>query len=194
MSEEIGNQQVPIEEIGWLAGALDGEGHIGMHIYPTKSKWDNYRIEVAFTNSNKEFLCKVYNVCKKLGVHLYIQKKTRAKDYWSEAWSLRCSKISHLKRLLDALIVHLTCKKERAQLLLGFCNRRLSFVKPGQSLGSSARENPYTSEDRWYFDQFKNFHRDKIKGTPTTIPSGSKAQVGLKRRAPSGFLTSEDIV
>ena len=168
--KSIGDQQVGAEELGWLAGAIDGEGHIGMHLYVKKRGERVYRVEVALTNCNRAFLEKAISIWRRLGCNPYIQEK-KVKPGWSQSWMIRTNKISHIVRLLTPIVSMLTSKKERAELLLRFCNRRLAIAKKaGVSLRSSARSNPYTEEDLSFFEEFKRFHR--AKPTPTTIPLG----------------------
>jgi hypothetical protein len=180
----MGNQQVSELEIGWLAGAFDADGHVFMVVYPTKrGAWKNYRIEVGFTNTDECFLAKVCDICARLKSNLHIQAKSRKKSYWSPAWTARAGKISHCKRILEAITPYLTVKKEKAELLLAFCNRRLSLASTycSGNMNRMARAFPYTDEDLWYFEQFALKHR--ARPTPTTIPEGSRAQEGPKRRA-----------
>lgn len=193
---KMGNQQVTEAELGWLAGAMDGEGHIGMHMYNTKRGRISYRIEVAFTNCSDKFLCKVKDISKRLGVNLHIQVK-KVKKHWSPSWTLRTGKIAHCKRLLEQILPFLSCKKERAIILLDFCKRRIKLAKENcdGNMRSLARSFPYTNKDKEYFIKFKEFHRNPnslADVTPTTIPNGSRTQESPKRRAQ--WLNCDDIV
>lgn len=189
---EIDNQQVTQHELGWLAGAFDADGSIYMHLY----QYDGYkisRVELTFTNTCKAFLCKVLDICKRLGVGLHVREKTRAKSYWSPAWDIRTGKLTNIRRLLRPLIPMLTAKKERAELLYDFCDRRLEIARTlcDGNIMRSAREYPYTAEDLWYYEKFRELNK---RVTPTTIPEGSRVQENPKRRAQVNRLTCDDMV
>jgi hypothetical protein len=181
------NQQVTDKELGWLAGAFDADGFMSMHRYG-----NNSRIELGFTNTSKDFLCKIRSICKKIGVNLHVQEKTRAKSYWSRAWQLRCGKMSLVVLLLSLLIPLLTVKQERAEILLNFCERRLTLAKEmyGGNLAALARGYGYTEDDEWYFEKFKELNK---RVTSTTISKGSTDQ-GVGKRKTQNWLTCDDIV
>lgn len=183
----MGNQQVTDQELGWLAGAFDADGFMGMHRYGANS-----RVELGFVNTSRDFLCKVLSICKRCGVNLHIQEKTRAKKYWSRAWQLRCGKLTLIAMLLSLLIPLLTAKQERAKLLLDFCERRISLANKyyNGNLMALARGYGYTDEDEWYFTKFKKLNK---RVTSTTIPQGSRTQEGSKHTA-QNWLICDDIV
>lgn len=188
----IDNQQVAQNELGWLAGAFDADGHMFMRTYNTK-RGTNYQIEIGFTNTSEDFLCKVLNICTKLKCGMHVQQKSQGKLHWSTAWVVRSGKITTIAQLLQPLIPMLTVKRERAELLLSFCSRRLDIAntKCGGSIMSAARKYPYTSDDLWYYEKFNELNK---RVTPTTIPEGSRAHEGSKLRAQAIRLTCDDIV
>lgn len=191
---KIDNQQVTQLELGWLAGAFDADGHMHMKVYETK-RGNNTRIEFGFTNTSREFLCKALCVCSRLGCNLHVSEKAtiKGKEYWSKAWVIRTSKLTVIARFLNHMIPLLTVKRERAEILLAFCEVRLKLVPltAKKNLQAVAKKYPYTSEDIWYFNKFIELNR---RVTPTTIPSGSRAKDGPKLRAQASQLTCDDIV
>ncbi len=175
MEKETGNQQVTNFELGWLAGVLDGEGHISMRSSTFKNDI-HYSVGFGFTNTSEKLLNKVDMICTKLGVNLHWQRKLR-KNKCLQGWDLTTRKIINCKRILTPLLPLLTSKKEKAELVLLFCNRRLNFAKQRKDDGTGIRF-PYTKEDLWYFDEFKRIRTKLV--TPTTISSESKVQENLK--------------
>lgn len=188
----IDNQQVTQNELGWLAGAFDADGHMSMKTYNTK-RGLNSQIELGFTNTSEDFLCKVLSICRRLQVGMHVQQKSRGKKHWATAWVVRTGKITNIDRLLNQLIPMLTVKRERAEILQAFCKRRLKLMEhtTAKSMQAVARKFPYTSDDVWYFDKFNELNK---RVTPTTIPKGSRAQEGSKLRAQTQQLVCDDIV
>lgn len=149
------NQQATPEELGWIAGALDSEGHIRVQSYKQKQA-TRYRTEVNITNCCVAFLDKCIEILRKLGVNPYIRVKDRSGK--RPVYHLVLTKMSHIFRFLTAIISLLTTKKEQAKHLLGFVTRRLNLMQ--------VCKNPrYTQEDYEFF----SFWERKIKGvTPET--------------------------
>lgn len=176
---EMGNQQVSTADIGWLAGAFDADGSISMYLYHTKRGKNITKHDIVWTNTDWLFLEKVRDICLRLGVNLYVHEKTRGKKYWSRAWYLRTGKISHVAKILRVITPHLTVKRDRAKLLLEFCERRLRIAKEnsGGNMHISSRRNVYTEEDFAYFHTFKELNARVKKPEPQRL---SRKGVGAK--------------
>ena len=173
----MGNQQVTDFELGWLAGILDGEGNISMRT--SKFKGDtHYSVGVGFTNTSEELLKKVDSICSRLGANLHWQKKARPQRCL-QGWDLTTRKISYCQRILEPLLPLLTSKREKAELALSFCKRRLGFAfQCRDNNWDIAKLFPYNEEDLWYFEEFRKRRRGFV--TPTTIPQGSRVQENPK--------------
>jgi len=171
MKNEMGNQQVTDLELGWLAGILDGEGHISMRSSIFQNEI-HYSVGFGFTNTSEELLKKVEMICGKLGANLHWQRKAKINQRL-QGWDLATRKIINCKRVLAPLLPLLTSKKEKAKHVLAFCERRLNFATQRNADGSGIRF-PYTSSDLWYFDEFKCIRTKSA--TSTTIPQGSRNQ------------------
>lgn len=191
---EIDNQQVSDLELGWLAGAFDADGHVGMFFYPSKHG-HNARVEIGFTNTSRDFLCMVLSICKRLSVNLHIKTKSKpkGKSHWNTAWAVCTGKFIVVHRFLNHLIPLLTVKRERAELLFDFCERRIALANKlcDGSLMRLAKVYGYTEDDIWYFDKVKELNK---KPTPTTIPKGSRGQEAPKYKTQSHRLDCDDIV
>ena len=162
----MGNQQVTDFELGWLAGILDGEGHISMRSSTFKNGI-HYAVGFGFTNTSEELLDKVNVICSKLGAKLHWQRKAKG------GWDLTTRKISNCIRILTPLLLLLTSKRKKAEHVLSFCQRRLNFARQRNADGTGKRF-PYTKEDLWYFEEFKRIRTKSV--TSTTIPQGSRDQ------------------
>lgn len=175
---EMGNQQVTDFELGWVAGILDGEGHISMKTTQFR-KSNHYSVEVGFTNTSVELLKKLESICSRLGVNLHWMNK-KIKKGLLPCWTLRTTKISGCCRILTPILNLLTCKREKAELLLSFCKRRLNFAYQCKDNGFDiSKKHPYTEVDLGFFSDFKKFSRKYV--TSTTISEESRIQENPKR-------------
>ena len=179
---EMGNQQVTDLEIGWLAGILDGEGSMSMRVWPYKGKV-HFVVSIGLANTSSELIEKFSDICSRLGASFHKYSKNVPSGFLP-AWDLETKKISHCARIIRATIDSMTSKKERAKLLLAFCERRLNFAKACVDNGKSiSREHPYNDDDWAYFREFsERFHHRTRIVTSTTIPLG----VGLKGARSAG--------
>ncbi len=169
---ETGNQQVTDLEMGWLAGILDGEGHITMKTAKYQ-KWIHYSIEIGFTNTSLELLEKLASICLRLGVNLHWMKKKMPKSC-QPCWILTTKKMSHCYRILDKVLPLLTVKRERADLLFAFCKRRLEFAFQSKNTREISIKFPYNEEDLFFFRKFRETCYKPV--TPTTISQESRIQ------------------
>ena len=172
------NQQVTDYEFGWLAGIIDGEGHVSMRYWNFRQK-RHYTVEIAITNTSKELLEKVESICNRLGIGLHWQQKATPKRN-APCWDVGTKRIVHCYKILSHILPLLTSKKPKAELLFSFCKRRLGFAEQCRDNGSDiARLFPYTEEDLYFFEEFKKLTRNFA--TPTTISQESRNQEIPKR-------------
>lgn len=121
----MGNPQATDAEIGWLAGVIDGEGHIGLSAQNSK-KVRSVRPDLQIVNCDHEMISKAVRILRQLGVNPYIRERTHSKKTWSTNWIVTVGKFAHMKRILDVVKDHLTgMKRERAELVLALIESRL---------------------------------------------------------------------
>jgi hypothetical protein len=122
-------------EIGYIAGVLDGEGHIRLRLSQGKNGGRSISPIMLIANTNLELL----NKCRKiLGVGVIKKtnpsKKTAVRK---QCYQLRILGIAKIKTILEILLPELTVKREQAKLILVFCKSRA--IKPAKS--------PYTQDE-----------------------------------------------
>lgn len=114
------------ELLSWLAGFLDGEGSFvivresGGRLQP--------RIQVA--NTHIATLSRVQEMLTRLGLPHYVgwkQGGRRADGYdRKRQWVIMATGLKRTARWCQALLEYLVTKREQAELMLEFCNSRLS--------------------------------------------------------------------
>lgn len=142
----MGNQQATQAEIGWLAGIIDGEGHIGISRQGTK-KGDAIKMDLQIVNTDYGLIQKVLVVIEKLGVNPHIRERTHNKATWATNWVVTVGKMAHVKRILDATKEHLTgLKREKAELMLALIESRMT----------KTRSDRYDDYERSIVENFRN--------------------------------------
>ena len=115
-------------QLGYLAAFIDGEG--GIQITRSKRKARRYRLSlhpvVYFTNTNLEVITTIRNW---LGAGAVVVSRSRKTNY-RDTHVLHITGIRNIIRLLKAVSPYLIVKRERAALMMQFCESRLGERGP----------------------------------------------------------------
>ena len=139
MNKDNQQQTVSDFEVGWLAGIIEGEGSICLQIHRRNSRIQALRVtpKVIITNSDKDLMEKVAKILESIGIGKWVNH-TKPNNV-STLFKLNGKKtpkfremtyihVSGMKRILALLKQIEPCifgeKKERAQLLIKFIERR----------------------------------------------------------------------
>ena len=144
-------------QIAWLAGFMDGEGHIGIRF---DSKANNGRgtfsLQVRVSNTD----CKTMEwVASLTGCRLYYtqyhldRRRYTNNDKWKPVWT--CVWLARRATdFLNMLLPYLVTKKERAELAIEF-QTRLSRER-----GRKGKPSSFTDTERQaYHDQMRTFNK-----------------------------------
>lgn len=144
-------QQATQWELGWLAGMLDGDGHVGIRYnrVGTRSPKRYFLTNIEFTNTDKSIIEKVFDICLKLGtrMHIKLNKELKGKSHRRKLlFVARTHRMTGVEPILRALLPYLVGeKKQRAELVLRFIELRKQqhqITKKG-----TGAIIPYTSEE-----------------------------------------------
>jgi len=108
------------EEAAWLAGILDGEGCLQIGIRPEPR--ETLRLLVEIVNTCPYMIRRVSEIYKKMGLVFCIGFGHWRND--SEYLKIAVSGHGSLEKLLEAVIPHLTTKREQAELIWNFIQWR----------------------------------------------------------------------
>lgn len=115
--ETIGNQQATQAEIGWLAGIIDGEGHIGISLQNRKVS-RSVSVDLQIVNTDFALTDRVVEIMNKLGVNPYVRDRVHNKKTWSTNRIICLRKFASVMRILDAVEDNLTgITREKARLM-----------------------------------------------------------------------------
>lgn len=159
---KLGNQQAADINLGYLCGMIDGEGSMILG-KSNKRKNGVYALLPYLTieMSDLHVVEKLQSILNELDVGSYIYHTKR------NTHNLWCGGFKRLGSLLPFIIPHLLEKKERAEELRLYINRR-SLLK---------KNTPYSVEDIQSYEKMKELNiKPKYRVASTTIPQGSRNQ------------------
>jgi signal recognition particle subunit SEC65 len=129
VDETMGNPQATEAEIGWLAGIIDGEGHIGISRQGAK-KGDAIKTDLQIVNTDWALIQKVIDILRKLGVNPHVRERVHVKKTWNTNWIVSVGKFAHIRRVLEAVRPHLTgIKSEKADCMLDLIRSRMQKTR-----------------------------------------------------------------
>lgn len=127
VDETMDNQQVKDTELAWLAGFLDGEGHISISANTSKG-YLRLAPVVCFTNTNKKAVDKIQSILTRLEVPHYIQLNQRQNKLHKPCYVVEIKRYSAMATILTWLTPYLVLKQEQACLMMHCCfNKRWYF-------------------------------------------------------------------
>lgn len=125
----MGNPQATQAEIGWLAGIIDGEGHIGLSRQGTK-KGDAIKTDLQIVNTDFALIDKVVDIMRRLGVNPYIRDRVHNKETWATNRIVSVGRFAHIKIILDVCKEYLTgMKREKADVMMALIESRMTKTK-----------------------------------------------------------------
>jgi len=124
--ENVQLETISREEVSWLAGIIDGEGHIVLfnNYAPTSHQ---YRISanIGITNSDLRILAKVTDILYRNGNKFYYRiKKANNRSKW--CMTVIVGGYRNCQKLLELVIPYLVGKKDQAEVMLQFIRHRKS--------------------------------------------------------------------
>ena len=169
----MGNQQITREEIGWLAGIIDGEGYLGMSTtYDKRRSQPNPNIVICLhvSNTDEEIVLKSQGILRKLGVNPYIRATKANAQIKKDQYRVQIKHMAKLKKILLPLLPHLTGnKQERARLVLEFIELRKQdkyvWVAPNNDSNRSGPIKPYTDRELEIFKLCSSLQKRGISET-----------------------------
>lgn len=134
---KLDNQQRRLIEIGYLCGLMDGEGTFTIS-KSNKRKNGKHNLHPYFQMSMRDLptIDRAAGIIRELGIGCYVYHKGKGATH-----VLHCGGYKRLSQLLPIVIPYLVEKKERADLVLSYVQRRKDLP----------RNTPYSVHD--YQDQ-----------------------------------------
>ena len=122
------NQQVTPLELGWLVGAIDGEGALGITKRNRKHATLGFTLKphVQLCNCDKSFIDRYTSILDKLSVPYHITFY-KSKGRRREHWTVTTAGLKRVSKILPS-ITELLCdeKREKAILMQEYIDSRLA--------------------------------------------------------------------
>ena len=169
------NQQVTREEIGWLAGIIDGEGYLGLQFYKDKRKKHGYHMGISpslhISNTDEKIILKSRDIMRKLDVNPYVRVQKANKSIKKDNYRLQIHRMVKVEKILMVMLPYLTgTKQDRAKLVLEFIgNRKIAqfvWIPPRNGSRQSGPIKPYSMRDWQLYHECK---ANQKRGTSETI-------------------------
>ena len=134
-------------KLSWLAGFFDADGCVNIYRKYT-AKTEVYTPRLVMTNTNKDIVDTICAVLREVSIPFYVQiRKNRSLNHNNTADII----ISGYKRCFHALPLiapYLKGKREKAELMLQFCELRLK----------AGKKEPYSIEQLSLCNQIKSLN------------------------------------
>lgn len=161
----MGNQQATATEIGWLAGIIDGEGHIGLS-KQNSAKFNTIRFDLQIVNTDFAITDRVVAIYNKLGVNPHVRNRVHDKASLATNRIVSLCKMAHIRIVLTAVLDNLTgVKKERAIIMQALIESRLG-----------KKRTPYTQHEYSLIAQFKDRFIGKCGASTTARDAADNAR------------------
>jgi len=131
------NQQATPVDLSWIACFLDGEGTISIAVNHMKrqrnaqaGQW--MRPQIDAHNCDLRLIEHARKIFTKLGCVPYALTVTPSNGRARKAFSVRIQSLTGAAQVLPPIIPYLVAKTKQAELVLEFCQRRLSSKARGR--------------------------------------------------------------
>lgn len=145
------NQQATQNEIGWLAGIIDGEGYLGLRWNLQRHRKKRYaQPQMHIANTDEAIILRCQSIIRKLGLNPYIRARQLKFGNRKIDYRIQLKNMSKVMRLLKAVRNDLTGnKKQRADIIIQFCEIRLERWERN----GTAKYLPYTEKELQLIEQ-----------------------------------------
>lgn len=125
----MGNQQATQADIGWLAGIIDGEGHIGLSLQ-NKARSRSVKFDLQIVNTDSGLIDKVVRIMRELDVNPLLRERIHIKKTHNTNTIITVGRMAQIKRILIATKEHLTgIKREKADMILALIESRITKTR-----------------------------------------------------------------
>lgn len=132
------------EDLGYIAGMLDGEGHITFF-----SKPDRYSsMHVGITNTNLKIVERCTGIFTEMGCNPKVYYSDPRPDRWKKRATILLTNQKDCLLFLKTILPHLTGKKERAELAILYIESRQKKAYRRQNAKLTPEEEQMISDMR----------------------------------------------
>ena len=151
-------------ELGWLAGAYDGEGcfNISLTRMASRNRYYLYPM-VTITNTDYTFTDEVVRILDKYDIPYYQNERIPSNKKYRNSMGIYIKGLKRIRRLIDLLYPYLI-RKERVDVMKEFIDRRI-----GQNALPAKWKYTYTPRDIELVNKLKKLNGNLPLESPETI-------------------------
>jgi len=162
---KIDNQQESsdlIKDLSWLGGILDGEGTLTLRFHNRKNKTPIVTPVVSVVNTDEKIINEIMRIYKENNIAYWVSARKATKN-WKKTWSLQTVGLKRCSRFVNLIEEYLIGKRENAEIIKRFCNKRLDDTT------GKHRRPYYDKEDYEMLVRIKSLHGHKGLKSSETI-------------------------
>jgi len=122
------------EKAAWLAGIIEGEGHLRLHKLLYQSVNPSIQTQIKVDNTDLRIIQKVSQIYKELNIKFSYQLKKRYSEKHRFGMVITVTGFGSCRKLLTSILPYMVGKKDQAELML-------SFIKLREEKWSRAKPN-----------------------------------------------------
>jgi hypothetical protein len=163
--ENTDNQQERLEqELGWLAGAYDGEGCFNISLAKVQSRKRYYLYPmIAITNTDYTFTDEVMRLLKKYKIPFYANERIPHNTKHKKSMGIYIKGLKRIQTFLNLLNPYII-RRERFKVLSEFVDRRV-----GQNCLPARWKHTYTPRDLELCNKLRKLNGSKPLESSETI-------------------------
>jgi len=139
-------------DLAWLGGYWDGEGSIALFTHTERTGNTKICPTVSVINTDIALVNKSRKILEELGCNFVLHERKPKNTRHSTAWVLTTRNQDYIIKFLTAVSPYLWGeKRQKAEILLDYCQRRSAKIRRLPSAGST----PYDESDWKFVDEFK---------------------------------------
>lgn len=128
------NQQESVSsfDLGWLIGAIDGEGCVGITIRSRRTERvkPTFKPHVQISNCDYSFIERCVRILTVMHIPHYVSFSRNKNPKRRDSWQVCIAGLKRVMKILPLIADHLCGeKREKAVLIMEFCNSRLTRNK-----------------------------------------------------------------
>ena len=136
------------EELAYIAGIIDGEGHLGISKNTTKRQRQRnpkYQSEICVINTDKRLMDWLESKMGGLINARNMNGKNVKKDIWKISYRWRIQESLH-PELLNLILPYLVIKKRQAELIIEYWSKKTRQYRKGRQWEMSDEEKRMAEE------------------------------------------------
>lgn len=158
-------------DLAWLAGILEGEGHIVLFYLNNKTR---IGANLGVTNSDARMIKRVSEIFSAMNITYYYTLKSPSKRNSKRfVLTITVAGFTSCRRLSNAVMPYLVSKKDQAMTMVEYCNYRLALHNKRKSINANLEKRnngrfdksdiqKLTEKDHYYWQKLRDLKNPPV--------------------------------